>query len=99
LTGFFGFFGLTLTGFRAVAGVRRTGFRDVTDVTARSGSGARKYTRQPGLSWALFLIMLLLGGIGLNCGRKNRKRKRNRQHRNKLAGLDGNHKAPLTVMK
>jgi hypothetical protein len=59
LMGFFGFLGLTLMGFRAVTGVRRTGFRAVTDVTtgARAGSDALKNTRQPGLSWALFLIM------------------------------------------
>ena len=61
LTVFFGFFGLTLTrltltGFRAVTGVMRTGLRAAVTGTA-TGSGDLKYTRQPGLSWALFLIM------------------------------------------
>ena len=56
LTDFFGFFGLTLTGFRAVTGVMRTGLCAVTARPA-PGSGDLKYTRQPGLSWALFLIM------------------------------------------
>jgi hypothetical protein len=56
LAGFFGFFGLTLTGFRAATGVMRTGLRAVVTAAA-TGSGDLKYTRQPGLSWALFLIM------------------------------------------
>jgi hypothetical protein len=62
LTGFFGFFGLTLTGFRAVTGflavtgVMRTGLCAVT-ARAATGSGDLKYTRQPGLSWAFLAIM------------------------------------------
>jgi hypothetical protein len=56
LTGFFGFFGLTLTGFRADTGVMRTGLRAIP-AGAATGSGDLKYARQPGLSWALFLIM------------------------------------------
>jgi len=63
LVDFFGFFGLTLiglglapTGFRAVAGVIRTGLCAVT-ARAATGSGDLKYTRQPGLSSDLFLIM------------------------------------------
>ena len=56
LAGFFGFFGLTLTGFRAATGVMRTGLCAVT-ARAATGSGDLKYTRQPGLSSDLFLIM------------------------------------------
>jgi hypothetical protein len=62
LTGFFGFFGLTLTGlraatgFRAVIGVRRTGLR-ANPAGAATGSGDLKNTRQPGLSSDFLLIM------------------------------------------
>src|ERR1700754_1187517 len=56
LTDFFGFFGLTLTGFRTVTGVMRTGLRAIP-AGAATGSGDRKYTRQPGLSSDCFLIM------------------------------------------
>jgi hypothetical protein len=62
LAGFFVFFGLTLTGlrptgFRAAAGVMRTGGLRATVAGAATGSGDLKYTRQPGLSSDLFLIM------------------------------------------
>jgi hypothetical protein len=53
---FFGFFGLTLTGLCAVTGVMRTGLRAIL-AGAATGSGERKYTRQPGLSSDLFLTM------------------------------------------
>jgi hypothetical protein len=69
LAGFFGFFGLTLTGlgltptgfravtgFRALTGVMRTGLRAIVAGTA-TGSGERKYTRQPGLSSDFLAIM------------------------------------------
>jgi hypothetical protein len=56
LTDFFGFFGLTVTCFRAVTGVTRTGLR-ATTAGAATGSGDLKYTRQPGLRWALLAIM------------------------------------------
>jgi len=47
--------GLTLTGFREGAGLMLRGIPALTGVTA--GSGSRKKTRQPGVSWSLFLIM------------------------------------------
>ncbi|HEV7881432.1 hypothetical protein [Bradyrhizobium sp.] len=56
LAGFLVFLGLLLTGLRAVAGVMRTGFRAIL-TGAATGSGDLKNTRQPGLSWDLFLIM------------------------------------------
>jgi hypothetical protein len=47
--------GLTLTGFREAAGLMLRGIPALTGVTA--GSGSLKKTRQPGVSWSLFLIM------------------------------------------
>src|ERR1035437_8792284 len=56
--GFLDLCGLTLTGFRSVAGLRLSGLPALTDVTSDDLSGSdRKYTRQPGESWALFLTM------------------------------------------
>jgi hypothetical protein len=54
--GFLDFRDLALTGFRAGAGLMLRGLPAATGVTAASGSGL-KYTRQPGLSWDLFLTM------------------------------------------
>jgi hypothetical protein len=61
LAGFLGFRGfaltdLALTGFREATGLMLIGLPAVAGVTIGSGSGL-KYTRQPGESWDLFLIM------------------------------------------
>lgn len=56
--GFLGFGGLVLAGFREVAGPMPRGFPALTGVAAAALSGSDlKYTRQPGESWDLFLIM------------------------------------------
>jgi hypothetical protein len=58
--GFFGFLdfrALLLTGFREDAGRMVSGRPAATGVTTGARSGSRKYARQPGLSWDLFLTM------------------------------------------
>jgi hypothetical protein len=57
LTGFFDLAGLPLADFFAVAGLILSGLPAAAGAAMRSGSGALKNTRQPGLSWDLFLIM------------------------------------------
>jgi hypothetical protein len=57
--GFLGLRGLALTGFREDAGLMLRGLPEATGVSAGapSGSDDLKYTRQPGVSCDLFLIM------------------------------------------
>ena len=54
---FLGLRGLALTDFRVDAGLMLRGLPEATGVTSGAASGSLKYTRQPGVSCDLFLIM------------------------------------------